>query len=265
MTPSTETLAQNQWTVGTFAIARGLTDRLFIATSPWIWISYNTANLHAKWIPVEEGAFRAGLFVSYFESFDAKPLDNGISGATTRCRPPFVCDATPPPGATVINFGRPRYQWKNISTHILASFAWTRDITTYSSLKLSYFWNDDLPYSIRMDPGSDAIRGQIDGTTLTKLRLAKDFQAGIEVGVLGANYIEPYLHLGGSISYLNSNWLLQVGASYTIQFSEIGDKSGWTPGRFDERSHVSQSEGDFYYFRYLQTALHPEVQVQYYF
>jgi hypothetical protein len=117
-----------------------------------------------------------------------------------------------------------------------------------------------------MDPGSDSIRGQLDFTQLTEIKLANPhYRLGLEAGVLGVNYLYPYLHLGTSLTYLTPRWLVQVGASYTIQVRELFQESGWHPGRFDSRLHTSQSDGQIYYFRYLQTALHPEIQLQYYF
>lgn len=266
LTPSTNTLDKGQFTVGTYAVAVGISKKLFVATSPWIWLSYNTANLHLKWVPFDDGTTRIGLFVSYFESFNSAPLDGGIGWSSAVCRDRRTCGGGLPPGTAPTTFGLNRYQWKSTSLHALFSSRWKSEVESFFSLKYSYFWNDDLPYSIRMDPGSDSIRGQLDATQLTAIRLSNPhYRLGLECGALGLNYISPYIHLGSSLTYMASRWLAQVGASYTIQFGEILKESGWHPGRFDSRLHSSQSDGQTYYFRYLQTALHPEIQLQYYF
>jgi len=278
MTPTTDPLRRGDWMFGTYALAYGITDDLFIATSPWIWVSYNTANVHLKWIPYNRGRTRFGFFLSYFESFDSTPLDSPIGGSSSVCN--SNCGGAPSPsnpghhhfqpldtiviGNEPVAIGLNRYQWKSSSLHALYSYDF--DIAmTYLSLKLSYFWNDDLPYSIRMDPGDDAIRGQVDFTQLTEFSLGDShWKWAYECGVLGANYLYPYFHTGTSIAYARPSWLLQLGASYTIQFQEMFQASGWYPGRFDSRLHQTQ-DGQAYYFRYLQTALHPEVQLQFYF
>ena len=45
VTPTTDMLKSGVTTVGTYAMAYGFSDSFFIATSPWIWGSYNTANV----------------------------------------------------------------------------------------------------------------------------------------------------------------------------------------------------------------------------
>jgi hypothetical protein len=273
MTPTTETLKPGVATFGDYAAGVGLSDSLFVATSPWIWVSYNTANLHFKWTRPLDPQSRYGFFLSYFESYASAPLVEDLGGSTNTGRPG---NGAPPPHHASINplavtANTPtfrimdRYQWKSTSLHGLYSHKYDFGATTYYSLKFSYFWNDDAPYSIRMDPGSDGIRGQVDLTTLTKFPFWESFSANIEFGGLGLNYIYPYAHGGLSLAYMSKSWLVDLGASYTVQFRELGQSTAWAPGRYDGRAHTSAIDGETFYFKYLQTALHPEVQFQYFF
>jgi hypothetical protein len=272
MTPTTEIPKPGVWTVGNYALAVGVSDHLFVATSPWIWVSYNTANIHFKWTKATSENSRFGFFASYFESYDSSPLIGEIGGSQVSKRPGSLPPAGPPafaPLATTTVGGykaTTRYQWKSASLHSLYNYKFDSGTTTYLSLKYSYFWNDDFPYSIRMDPGRDDIRGQWDFTTLTNVPISNsDFSWNLEFGGLGLNYKAPYCHMGLSLGYASQSWLVTLGASYTAQFRELNQQSAWVPGRYDGRAHISQIDGATYYFRYLQTAMHPEVQVQYFF
>lgn len=274
VTPTTDIPPPGVWTVGTYAVGVSPTKNLFIASSPWIWSTYNTANIHVKWTDQISRNLHYSLFASYFESFNSTPFITEANGST---RP---IGTNPFPGGGGRHFRRPsiaatanetvlqtnRYQWQSASLHLLTGYAFGDRASFYTNVHYGYFWNDDFPYSIRMDPGRDSIRGQIDVTTLTQIRLGSSAMHWLfELGGLGLNYEAPYLQVGTSLAYQGRTWLLQAGASATMQFSEAIYQSGWTPGRYDDREHWSKSENRSYWFRYLQTALHPEVQVQYYF
>jgi hypothetical protein len=281
VTPTTDIPLKKSWTVGTYALGVSVTENLFLATSPWIWVSYNTANFHLKYSRAITPSFRVALFGSYFESFNSTPFITEAGGNPIGDVP----TGTPLPGgrgrrrvlspqsdihaqAVVSTYTEQtnRYQWKSASLHMLASYELGERVTVYGNIHYGYFWNDDFPYSIRMDPGHDSIRGQVDMTTLTQVKLgATDFHVLGELGALGVNYLQPYLQIGASLAYLSESWLVQLGASATMPFSEAFTTTGWMPGRYDGRQHESQSENRTYYYRYLQTALHPEVQLQYYF
>ncbi|MGZ3727266.1 MAG: hypothetical protein ACXVBD_15790, partial [Pseudobdellovibrio sp.] len=64
LTPSTDILAPHTYTIGTYAAGFGLTENLFIATSPWIWYSYNTTNIHLKYSQVISPQSTVGFFLS---------------------------------------------------------------------------------------------------------------------------------------------------------------------------------------------------------
>lgn len=253
-TPLAASLPAGTWTVGNYAAGVAVSDSVFVATSPWIWSSYNTANAHLRFTTPFRERQRHGVFLSYFESLPSGPLlekGNFVS--------PKNSFFSASPAQTI------RYQWQSGSVHLISSYDLTSDIAVNFNLHYAYFWNDDFPYSIRMDPGDDAIRDQVDFTTLTQIRIPHtQLQWLIELGLLGLNYQMPYLQIGTSLSHLSGNWLFQMGASFSVPMNEVTKKSGWQWGRYDDRLHHTKN-GDAYIERYLQTALHPEVQIQYFF
>lgn len=269
VTPTTEIPKQGTWTLGSYAAGYAFTDNLFIATSPWIWLSYNTGNIHAKWVK-KKGKWSYGAFASYFKSYNSTPLidDNGGSGLQNRPpRPgnggPNPTNPVTPSPLTITTLNR--YEWESANTHLLMSYEWTSDVKTNFNFQYGYYFNDEFAYSIRMDPGDDSIRDQIDVTTLTSVRFNENWGVLLEFGGLGLNYIDPYMQSGMSFFYQGDNWFVQLGASYTAAFSELDEDSAWEPGRYDSRLHYSESQKTYYYYRYLQTALHPEIQIQFSF
>lgn len=259
-TPTTWMMPKNTWTVGPYGVAYQAAEDLMIATSPWLWYSYNTANLNLKWVKRISSGLRVGVFSSYFESYESRPF--------IHCEDKWRCD-----GTLIVSNGKvygtgygryvDRYQFQALTNQALLSFDASR-FTITSALKYSYFFNDDKPYSLRPDPGTDKIRGQIDLTFLVEKPLANHVQLNVEFGSLGLNDLEPYLHLGSSVSVIFSRWLVQLGGSLTTRFSSIGTDEFWDPGAFEQRVHTSK-EGQLYNGRYLVMGLHPEIQVQYFF
>ncbi len=258
LTPSTEVLRSGAFTVGNYAAGYGLTENLLLATSPWIWTTYNTTNIHLKYSQVLSPQSTAGLLVSYFDSFGSGDL---IDPSYSSSAP----GAFALPTASEVALGTNRYQWTNYSASALYSYRYEGGNTQYMNLKYSYFINDDRPYSLRMDPGDDAIRDQIDVSTLLKMPVESDANLSLEVGMLGVNFKEPYAHLGASVGFQKENWLVQLGASYTVPISILGSSEALDVGRMDQRVHYSETAKRYYTERYLQIAVHPEVQIQYSF
>jgi len=257
LTPSTEVLRSGAFTVGNYAAGYGITENILLATSPWIWTTYNTKNIHLKYSKIISPQATAGFLVSYFDSFGSGDLvDSSISS-----RP----GAFALPTASEVAIGTNRYQWTNYSASALYSYRYEGGTTQYLNLKYSYFINDDRPYSLRMDPGDDSIRDQIDVSTLIKIPVEDGANVSLESGILGMNFKESYLHLGGSVGFQNKGWLVQVGASYTVPVGLLGTADAMDIGRMDQRVHYSEVADRYYTERYLQVAVHPEVQVQFSF
>jgi hypothetical protein len=265
LTQSTNVPEAHGWTAGNYAAGYALTENLFIATSPWIWVSYNTYNIHLKWSQPLSPSSTIGFFASYFDSYNSTNLANNSNSRSINTPGAPFSAASTPTGHTVSS-SLNRYQWTSYSLHALYSYEYDNNLSQYFNLKYSYFINDDMPYSLRMDPGDDNISDQWDASTLLKVPLGRSHLSwAFELGAIGLNYLSTFAHFGTSISYLNQDWLVQVGASYTAPFSELGKDSALEIGRYDNREHYSKSANEYYTERYLQVAVHPEVQVQYSF
>ena len=263
LTPSTDVAGKYKVTLGNYAAGFGLTENLFVATSPWILYSYNTMNIHLKYSQVLSPKTTAGLFASYFDSYNSESLMGSAPYGSSPGYTPFAADGLP--SASSITPGTNRYQWTSYSVHGLYSYRYDSGSTQYFNLKYSYFVNDEMPYSLRMDPGDDSIRDQIDVSTLVKMPVEDEVSVALEGGLLGANYKSPFAHIGASFVFQKPQWLIQVGASYTAPLNEIGRPSSFEVGRMDKRVHYSQIAGQYYTERYLQVAVHPEIQLQFNF
>lgn len=262
LTPSTDEIRAGSVTVGNYALGYAVTDNLLLATSPWIWTTYNTQNLHLKYTQVLSPKSDAGFMLSYFNSYDSGNLmDTNSSNNLT----PFAPAPGGLPTGGQLNAGTNRYQWTSYSAHALYGYRYDNSNVQYVNLKYSNFVNDEMPYSLRMDPGDDSIRNQIDASTLLKIPTDDNVSFGLEAGILGLNYINPYTHLGASIRIHESSWMLQLGASYTVMAKEFGTSKALEIGRWDNRVHYSEVAQQYYSERYLQVAVHPEVQFQIYF
>ena len=250
-TPATDVLRPGVWTVGDYGLGRGFDGNFMVTTSPWIWLSYNTSNVQLKWNHKWDDQSDFAVFVEYFNSLSQTPVY-------------LIPEPTPPSvqgGPAPLN----RYQWESGEIHFLYSYQWSHRFKTYFNFRYAYFWNDDFPYSLRMDPGATNIPYQTDLTSLTKLNLTDKHYLLFELGAVGLNDLYPYLQTGLSYGYQTSAWLFQLGASFTQQMHESFSASGWQFGRYSTRYLYSTVQGSFYSYQYLQTAVHPELQLQYFF
>jgi hypothetical protein len=271
--PSSYALSAGQVTAGNFGIAVGITDHITIATSPWLWASYEAANIHVKWVAERDNGFRVGALVSYFETFGDSPFLRCIGaweGWMCPNQSPEIVDLrrqANPVGyklTEAISAFPNRYQFQTVASHFLYGIDSDRQ-SYHLNLKFSYFFNDDRAYSIRVDPGTDAIRGQVDATVLLEHRVNSYFRLNFEAGALGLNAIVPSGHLGFSAAWANQFWLAQVGASATWMLPSTGPRMIENLGASEERFHTAK-DGQFYYGgRYYQTSVHPEFQLQYFF
>lgn len=238
VTPTTQVLAANDFTVGNYVLGWGATSEWTVAVSPWIWFQYNTPNFHMKWGKKYSDYINYGLFFSYFHS---DRHSNPMSSQNL-------------------------YQWQSASLHGLYSVKTASNKTFYFNLHYAYFWNEDMPYSIRMDPGTE-ISGQIDLTSLTQIPLSwKNTSVLLEFGGLGINYLYPYVQVGASIAYQGQHWLLQFGYSYTTKFADIGSGKPYDTTRWQEpRWQENKSDDMFSNYRYYEASTHPEIHIQYFF
>lgn len=273
VSPSSYSLSTGQIAVGNFGIAAGINDRLTIATSPWLWSSYEAANVHLKWINRRPNGSRVGAMVSYFETFGDRPFLKCVGdweGYQCPNQPSETVELrrqTNPSGYRFmesISALPNRYQFQAVATHLL--FGIDNGHQTYHfNLKFSYFFNDDRAYSIRIDPGNDEIRSQVDATLLVEHRFTQAFRFNFEAGFLGINAIVPSGHLGISTAWMAGAWLAQFGASATWKLPNTGPGMIENIGVSDVGFHTAK-DGQYYYGgRYYESSIHPELQIQFFF
>lgn len=271
--PSSYALGAGQVTAGNFGIAAGITDQITIATSPWLWASYEAANVHLKWINERNNGARVGALVSYFETFGDKPF--------LRCVRDLGDYFCPNQSSEVVEQRRQanglgyeydeavsafpdRYQFQAIAAHLLYGIDSGRK-SYHFNFKFSYFFNDDRAYSIRVDPGSDEIRGQLDATVLVEHRFNQTLRFNFEAGFLGLTAIVPSGHVGISSAWAAGSWIAQLGASATWKLPNTGPGMIENIGVSDVGFHTAK-DGQYYYGgRYYESSIHPELQIQFFF
>jgi hypothetical protein len=272
--PSSYALSAGQVTVGNFGIATGITDQLTIATSPWLWASYEAANVHLKWIKKRRSGTRIGALVSYFETFGDRPFLKCVGDWEGT----WYCPNQPADVVEERRYSNPgnykyteaiaalpnRYQFQTVATHFLYGIDSGRQ-SYHFNFKFSYFFNDDRAYSIRVDPGANEIRGQVDATVLVEHRASQKLRFNFETGFLGLNAVVPSGHLGLSTSWMSEFWLVQFGASMTWRLPDTGPKMFEYLGGSDTGFHTAKDGQFFYGGRYHQSSVHPELQLQYFF
>lgn len=273
VSPSSYSLRAGQIGVGNFGIAAGVTDQLTLATSPWLWSSYEAANVHLKWINRWPNGSRFGAMVSYFETFGDRPFlkcAGDWEGYQCPNQPSETIEQrrqTNPLGYRFmesISALPNRYQFQAVASHFLYGIDVGRQ-TYHFNFKFSYFFNDDRAYSIRIDPGNDEIRGQIDATLLVEHRFTQAVRFNFEAGFLGLNAMVPSGHLGVSTAWLSGAWLAQFGASATWKLPNTGPGIIENIGASDSGFHTAK-DGQYYYGgRYHESSIHPELQIQYFF
>lgn len=178
LAPSTETLSQYQWTVGTYYVGTGLTNDLTIGVSPWIAIGYNLENVIVKFKHKLGDDFLSHQ-LAYFNSNK--------------------------------NLGQ-SYIQKSMSYWL--TFGYRSDNYKISTtLNYMYFWNETIPFSLRREPFNNEAQ-QVTLTTLHQFYFSESTILQFEVGVLGMNYTYPNISAGASwLHYFGREYSAQIGAS----------------------------------------------------
>lgn len=222
VTPTTYTLSKSQMTVGNYVAGIGLTDQLTIATSPWLYSSYN---MYSAIVKLRGCLSKTDAACDWDWAMQAMYLKTGHFGSST-------------------------YQMTALSD----SFVVKKDFADFYSLNFAvnfmYFFDETSPFSIRREPyNSDAY--QVTLSALQEVRLPYHFGLLVETGMLGLNYVYPEMHVGLSISHRSRFTLAQLGFSQTYT-------SGTLTRMFSTNQTQSLTSGepgrDF--------SMHPEIQFQ---
>jgi hypothetical protein len=222
LTPTSYVLPKNHFTVGAYAIAYGITDRLQVSTSPWIDLLYNMPALNVKY------AFDGN------EIFQQITVDGNLF--------------------KTFKFGENKNTQESFMGRVIGSHRFSENYTLHTVGGYQYFWNDERPFSLRLKPGNSD-RFTLSLSTLHEFRLIDHLGFFFEAGLLGLNYNKPYLHLGVS-SFVYWDWgLIQLGISQSSSLGKMPDEK--YPG-LDQNAHGTIFSG-------VDTVIHPEIQIQFYF
>ncbi len=112
-----------------------------------------------------------------------------------------------------------------------------------------YFWVETYPFSLRREPFNDQAQ-QFTLSSLHQFQFKQDLLINLELGALGLNYTYPNLIFGASVVKKWNQFSMQFGGSVTKRFS--GELT------FNQKVITSVEN-------YLDTSLHPEIQLQYWF
>ena len=215
VTPTSYTLSKGTSSVGIYAIAYGVTDHLMLATSPWIDYDYNMYNAHLRYGGKIADGQRLTFGLSYFKTYQS-PISH--------------------------------YQQESVTTQLIHSIDVSPVYTLHTVATYMYYFDDTNPYSLRMESfNSDPY--ELILSTLHEARLSDHIGLCGEIGMLGLNYVYPYVHYGASMNFIGKNWMVQAGVSHTFH-----------PGlTYDGRTYAEGASSK-------QTdAVHPEMHAQIYF
>jgi hypothetical protein len=188
LTPTSYTLSKTQTTVGTYAVAYGVTDFWTIGTSPWLDYAYNmpAINTRLNLLKNSEGLI-VSTDVSYFKTF---PYANNL------------------------------FQQESLFARVIVSKMLSEFYTLHNSFGYQYFWDDTRPFSLRLISGNGD-RYNTSVSTLHELRLFKNMGVLGEFGVIGLNYATQYLHWGAS-GYFKWSWgMVQFGLSQSRSMGAV--------------------------------------------
>lgn len=224
LTPTTSTLHRGEIMAGTYALAVGLSDEWTVGTSPWLLWMYNMPALSTRF-GFETGGFfdHVTLEQLYFKTF---------------------------------KFGYDMYRQESTWTRVTASRRYNHFYTLNANLGLQYFWNDQVPFSMRPIPTN---RTPITWSTgiLHELHFTESWGAFLETGLLGFNYPNRYAHVGLSGFYQWSKGYVQLGISKTMPIGpdriQISQFEIWENDAGVWRASV---------YRKNAAPIHPEIQVQ---
>ncbi len=271
-TQSSDLLKSGQCTIGNYVLGCGVSNQITLATSPWLFVNYEAANIHIKFGHRDSDGDSRATLLSYFRTLP-------------RSRPFLECKQDgdffcPYQSSEIISLRRTSnptsYQELEAYQSLVDGYSFevaainfieTHQFSDFSivyGFKYSYFFNEDRPYSLRINPGTPDIKGQVDASLLLRIVTSPNSKLNLEAGLLAITAIYPAGHLGLSFQVDLNSIFVQLGVSFSWHLRQ----KPW-----EALAHVGQSSdevfqdsrGAYYYGRYYQSSLHPEVVVQFLF
>ncbi|MBX3020795.1 MAG: hypothetical protein KF799_03900 [Bdellovibrionales bacterium] len=230
-------LEQGQCTIGLQLAACGLTPRLSIGSSVWLWESYGMANGSFRYkISENEFGDRWGFQAAYFKTYN-KRRDGSLR----------------------------HYDMEAMWLVLLRSYKLAPYYTLHLNFQTNWYFNDKMPFSLRRPiPGRS--RAQVNFSTLHEVDLVNGWFILGEIGLL--DFVQPllYVHSGASIGRATKHWSWHAGVSVTgtpkalfsptrrIDYQQI---LRTTAEGFDQPLSYTSASYDY--------GLHPEFSLQFYF
>ena len=244
-------------TAGTFLIACGITDKLTMGMSPWLYASYNSDNIMLRYQFYKKQRETSAFQFAYVKTFTPSKKMPSQTDSSSADYDPDYCTTS-----RKCFIG---YEMDTLWSYFIHSIRYTKGYTLHLNAQIAYYWNDKKPFSIRR-PQAVRTEWQSNVSILNEVQLVKNFYLNGEFGVLGLSEKYPALHSGVTIEYRGMNWAIRLGGSGT------GNLAGWWGvDRFDYHSYAlyASSEGLERKFSDAELqkdfSVHPEIYVQYSF
>ena len=190
LSQTAEVLSEGEVSVGPQVLGYGVSDKLTIATSPWLVQDYGMFSIFGRYKINDDRSFQLSYFKACFSS------DN--------CVRPIPRSPAPAPGTSA-------YYQRNIDSQAGYSMEaiWLVMVDRYEfndhyilniNYGLQYYANQKMPFSLKR-PSSNPKPWQAHLTTLHELSMAGPFKLYGEFGALIPTDTQTYIHLGTSIGY----------------------------------------------------------------
>lgn len=231
LAPTTETLGSGITTAGIYLLAYGLSDDVTVGVSPWFNHFYKMQNAVLKGRLYSKEGHEVALQSAYFKSVNDAEFT-----------------------------GLDRYwQMEASISNLIYSYRASGDYTVSVNFGYHYYFDETVPFSIRRESFKDSPH-QFNISSFHQLKLEDNFSVGLELGVLGMDYLYPQLITGASFNFQSRSWQMQVGISLT------GTYAGYiSPDRIDNnRAFFEYTSQDKENGR-KDFSAHPEIQLQYSF
>jgi hypothetical protein len=242
-------LKKNELTAGTYFIGYGITEKWTIATSPFVFATYQMNNIASRWAYDLNYDNRLIFGAEYFKTFghesESDKLEREYCEQSRAFGVPDGFDGSCKRGDYQNGFTSFQMEaWA-------AKIGLSRQMTSRYRLNVTgsyYKYIDDTkPFSLRMDPmNKDDYALAL--TTLHEFRLNQQTFLNVEAGQWGLNYKYRYWHLGSSISYHSNNKRLLASLGLSTTFN----------------SDIPENQEKIFCGYTSRASVHPEIQFQYF-
>ncbi|MEE2671353.1 MAG: hypothetical protein VYA54_06575 [Bdellovibrionota bacterium] len=230
------TLNSGDCVIGLYASGCGITNNLMVATSTWLFTSYNSYSLALKYAHSFNPDYRLATQLIYIKSFE-DPYQSELD----------------------------QYQMETIRGQVILSIFSSQLVANHINLGYEYFYDETFAHSLRRNPMNDQPY-QLTFTNLTEFNIDHQYTIQAELGLLGINYFYPQIYTGMSFVFKFKNSSLQIGAAANGTLL-----SYFSSSKTDTQYTYADNKGTYLGDSSLKDlikhdfAIHPEMQWQYFF